>query len=177
MAPGQYGDEGAWEQGSRGRRPRRRRCLLKGCEQWFQPRWPQERYCGEECRQAARRWRRWRASRCYRASERGKECRRCQSRRYRERCRERRAEAQLASRGPEGASEGQRAGEKSEAFPCSRPGCYELIHPSARSPLQKCCSCGCCRALRRVRQREWRWRRRGARPHSRRGRGPPGRIG
>ena len=36
------------------RRPRTRRCLLKGCEQRFQPGQPQQRYCSQRCREAAR---------------------------------------------------------------------------------------------------------------------------
>ena len=40
------------------RRPRQRRCLLKGCEKPFRPTHPQARYCSPECRAAARRWRR-----------------------------------------------------------------------------------------------------------------------
>ena len=43
------------------RRPRRRRCLLKGCEQRFHPRQARQRYCSERCREAARKWSRWKA--------------------------------------------------------------------------------------------------------------------
>lgn len=67
------------------RRPRRRRCLLKGCEQRFRPRRARQRYCSVECGQAARRWSRWKAQQDYRASQAGKEKRNRQSRRYRER--------------------------------------------------------------------------------------------
>jgi hypothetical protein len=69
------------------RRPRRRKCLLKGCEKNFHPQQAAERYCREECRQKAREWSEWKAQLRYRASEKGKEKRKAQSRRYRERVR------------------------------------------------------------------------------------------
>jgi hypothetical protein len=65
------------------------RCLLKGCECWFLPRWPQARYCSKACRKAARYWQVWYANQRYRASDQGKERRRDQNRRYRERRRQR----------------------------------------------------------------------------------------
>jgi len=71
------------------RRPRRRWCLLKGCEQRFHPRQPCQRYCSQRCREAARRWSRWKAQRRYRATTAGQEKRNGQSRRYRERVRSR----------------------------------------------------------------------------------------
>jgi hypothetical protein len=66
------------------RRPRTRRCLLKGCEQRFHPRQLRQRYCSEECREAAREWSRWKAQQRYRATTAGKQKRNGQSRRYRE---------------------------------------------------------------------------------------------
>lgn len=75
--------------GRKARRPRTRQCLLKGCQQRFRPRQAQQRYCGPECRKAARRWLRWKAQQRYRATEAGKEKRNGQSRRYRERARNR----------------------------------------------------------------------------------------
>ena len=138
-------------------RPRRRLCLLKGCEQPFEPSHPQARYCSAGCRAAARRWRCWRASRTYRAGEAGQARRREQSRRYRERLRERRPEPPGE---PEQPREGQRPASDSEDFCCARPGCYELFVRCDRSPLQNFCGCLCRKALRRVRQREARWRRR-----------------
>ena len=62
-----------------------RRCLLKGCERWFLPHRPQARYCSPACQKAARRWRRWHASQRYRATTNGKQHRRDQARRYRNR--------------------------------------------------------------------------------------------
>jgi hypothetical protein len=66
------------------RRPRTRRCLLKGCEQRFHPRRARQRYCSEHCRAAAREWSRWKAQQAYRATRAGKHKRNGQSRRYRE---------------------------------------------------------------------------------------------
>ena len=140
-------------------RPRRRLCLLKGCEQSFEPTHPQARYCTADCRAAARRWRCWRASRTYRASEEGQAQRREQSQRYRERLRERQAEAE-----PAAPREGQRPASLSKEFCCARPGCYELFERCCRSPLQNFCGCLCRKALRRVRQREARWHRRPVEP-------------
>ena len=71
------------------RRPRVRKCLLKGCEQRFHPRNARQRYCNSGCRAAARKWSRWRAQQRYRATAAGQEKRNGQSRRYRERVRSR----------------------------------------------------------------------------------------
>jgi len=71
--------------------PRTRRCLLKGCEQPFHPRRVHQRYCSEACRRAARRWSRWKDQQRYRATAAGKSKRNGQSRRYRERVRNRQA--------------------------------------------------------------------------------------
>jgi len=67
------------------RRPRARRCLLKGCEQRSHPQQARQRYCSQRCRKAARKWSRWKAQQRYRATTAGKQKRDGQSRRYRER--------------------------------------------------------------------------------------------
>ena len=71
------------------RRPRMRRCLLKGCEQRFHPQQARQRYCSERCRRVARKWSRWKAQQAYRATVAGKRKRNGQSRHYRERVRSR----------------------------------------------------------------------------------------
>jgi hypothetical protein len=86
------------------RHPRGRACLLKGCERRFRPVHPQTRYCSEECREEARRWREWKARHHYRQSEGGKQKRRAQSRRYRLRSKRARA----AKQGPSKPREGHR---------------------------------------------------------------------
>jgi len=73
----------------RTRRPRVRRCLLKGCERKFRPKHPWSRYCGDDCRGKARRWSRWKAQQRYRATGLGKQQRRAQGCRHRERIRTR----------------------------------------------------------------------------------------
>jgi hypothetical protein len=80
-----------------GRRPRTRCCLLKGCKRRFCPQRARQRYCSDECRRAARRWSRWKAQQSYRATAAGKDKRNAQSRRYRQRVRNR------APAAPEGA--------------------------------------------------------------------------
>jgi hypothetical protein len=142
---------------------RARRCLLKGCERLFWPRHPRSHYCGEECRHAARRWRRWRASQKYRATPNGQQQRRKQSQRYRERVRQR----QAASAGADSPREGQRieSGQKDfSGWPCARPGCYEIFMLAHASSCQRFCSMACRLALRRVLDREARYRARRRRP-------------
>ncbi len=73
----------------RSRRPRTRRCLLKGCEQRFRPRHARQRYCSDACRKAARTWSEWKAQQKYRVTAACRQKRSEQSRRYRERIQER----------------------------------------------------------------------------------------
>jgi len=181
LVPGQPGGFRRWH-------PCCRRCLLKDCERWFLPPWPQARYCSSACQEAAERWRSWHACQRYRASTQGKERRREQARRHRERAQQRSAlagpapptppiepafpviEAQTISKSNSTPiihagcqSVGQRPGEipeKSCGLPCHRPGCYVLFLPAVASQDQKFCSAACRQALRRVRQREARLRHR-----------------
>ena len=67
------------------RRPRARKCLLKGCEQWFRPQHARQRYCGEDCQKEARKWAQGKSRRTWRATTAGKQKRNGQSQRYRER--------------------------------------------------------------------------------------------
>lgn len=83
------------------RRPRTRRCLLKGCENRYRPHQARQRYCSAECRQAAQAWSRWKAQQRYRATTAGQEKRRAQCRRYRDRMR---AKRQHGTRPPRGSS-------------------------------------------------------------------------
>ena len=140
-----------------GSRHRPRRCLLKGCERLFWPRRPQARYCSEGCQAAARRWRCRQACQRYRARTTGRERRREQARRYRQRLRERPgASADVAF-----PREGQRPAMESEDFStrrCERPGCYEQFSIQHESSCQRFCSMACRLALRRVLDREARYR-------------------
>jgi hypothetical protein len=73
----------------RARRPRLRRCLLKGCERLFHPRQARQHYCGKSCRDEVRKWSRWKAQQRYRETAAGQQKRNGQSRRYRERAKSR----------------------------------------------------------------------------------------
>lgn len=146
-------------------RPHRRRCLLKGCGQWFQPTHPQCRYCSTACRVAARRWRRWHAQQKYRSSANGREHRQQQARRYRQRGRSRPASvsAAAAAAGNRLLREGKRAASKSAKVSlcaCDRPGCYVLFAAGAAHLRRRFCCVLCRKALRCVLQREARWRQR-----------------
>jgi hypothetical protein len=134
---------------------RRRQCLLKGCGQSFHPPHPLSRYCSQQCSEAARRWRQRTANQRYRSSERGKERRREQARRYRVVLRSRKAVSGSPREGCEGYPYGDLRGNSC----CRRPGCYERFQLTRRSPRQKFCSWLCRQALRRVLIRERRWRR------------------
>ena len=129
-----------------------------------QPSHPLQRYCSQACQEAARQWRRWQAARRYRATPHGQQQRQAQSRRYRARQRARPATA-LAE--PSVAEPEQREGQRDADFladfsarPCQRPGCYELFVAEPHEPPQRFCCSACRRALRRVLEREARWRRR-----------------
>lgn len=79
------------------RRPRSRLCLLKGCEKRFRPTRALARYCSHDCAAQGRRWSRWKAQQRYRETKHGRQKRRAQSCRYRQRAvhkgrKERRAE-------------------------------------------------------------------------------------
>ena len=116
---------------SRVRRPRRRRCLLKGCEQRFRPQRARQRYCSDPCRRAARKWSRWKGQQSYRATAGGKDKRNGQSRRYRERLRNR---EQLAPE--EAVAEAARVITKNFFWPLLRPaGLLPGIHSTAAITL------------------------------------------
>jgi ParB family chromosome partitioning protein len=113
------------------RRPRMRLCLLKGCELRFHPRQVRQRYCGEECREAARKWSRRKAQERYRETVAGQQNRNRQSRRYRERVKSRK----LAE--PEAVHEAARVITTEHFFrPFVRPArlLREIRAPAAKSP-------------------------------------------
>jgi hypothetical protein len=147
-----------------------RRCLLKGCGHWFRPTHPLCRYCSPKCRQAADRWRRWRSQQKYRASQNGREHRREQGRRHRQRCRARPSPGaappvtvSLPADSSLAPCEGKRLLEKSEKVPlrpCKRPGCYVLFPAGSEYNPRRFCCVLCRKALRCVFEREARWQRR-----------------
>lgn len=142
-----------------------RKCLLEGCDRCFSPNHPLDRYCGDDCKAAARRWRLARANLKYRGSEHGKENRRRQAARYRIRLNERKAAENLLPTPPQNdpsddpaePREGYHKNDAHEKSCCDRPGCYRRFTPPPRSPLQKFCSSSCHNALRTVLRREQRW--------------------
>ena len=150
----------AFPSGKRLASSRCRLCLLKGCERRFWPTSPLSRYCSPECSAAARRWARYRADQRYRSSEQGKERRREQARRYRQRIAEQRAGEQdtAPAAAPSVGDQEAAASQKNVGCLCARPGCYERFAPTDRSPAQKFCSSACRNALRRVQRRERFWR-------------------
>jgi hypothetical protein len=141
--------------------PRTRRCLLKGCPLRFRPKQASQRYCGPQCRQAALEWSRWKAQRKYRVTKHGKEKRKAQCQRNRDRVKGGKKQGSDAA----AATAARVISQKSIFEPsCDRPGCYELFVRSPRSPRQRFCSSECRRALERVWERERRWKER-SEPH------------
>ena len=139
---------------------RPRLCLLKGCERRFTPSRPQSRYCGSLCAEAALRWRRVKASRCYRSGCEGRAKRREQNRHYRRRRRERTVSV---SDGISELDEGKRPACASENFAgrmCARPGCYVVFGVQHEHSSRRFCSVACRLALRRVLDRESRYQQR-----------------
>ena len=167
-----------------------RLCLLKECERLFRPIRPQCHFCSEACRREGKRWRSRRAAGPWRGSERGKELRRAQSKRYRRLIPLVLIEAPPAApvaavavpleaaAGVE-AREGQRPAPILDNFlvrMCKRPGCYELFPVPTTCSLKSFCSAACRKALGRVIAREAGRRRRrlaGIRPRCRRSRPAP----
>ncbi len=138
--------------------PRVRRCLRAGCGNSFRPCCARKYYCSPECRAQVRAWSQQQAQEKYRASEQGRACRREQSRRYRERCRQRPGVAEKAVGGrPARAREGHQHPPGGRKICCRRPGCYNRFVPSPRSPLQGFCSPLCRQEIRRVRMLDARW--------------------
>lgn len=174
MGPSQHAANRRSDQGAS--TPRARLCLLKGCDCSFRPHFPFTRYCGSACSAAAQRWSEHTSGCCttcarrasqrkanskYRGTENGKACRRQQSRRYRQRCRERQSQpADFADSPPEWEGEGyiaHRRHRDCQKIFCHRPGCYVRFQPPPRSPLTKFCSAACRQAFRRVVVRDQRW--------------------
>jgi hypothetical protein len=143
---------------------RRRLCLLKGCGCWFRPKSPLSRYCSADCQEKVRQWSKRRAAERYRQTEKGKAARRKQATARRRRRKEQRTEFRGS---PPSVGDHN---ECHQGFICARPGCYERVIPTDRSPLKKYCSHECYMAMRRVLERERRWHER-VREHRRRGEG------
>ena len=140
------------------RRPRPRMCLRKGCGQKYQPRRPNQRYCQEpECLRLLRRWQAARRQAKRRQDEAVK-AKQAQAQRAR---RQRVPSSPQAPKVPEvAAARGHAAKIISPTSLCGRPGCHEPPLKSGRNQACYCCS-ACRQAVRRVVDRERKWRCRG----------------
>ena len=132
---------------ARGRRPRARICLRKGCGCKYQPRCWNQRYCQEpDCRREVQRW---------------QAARRQARRRQDDAVKTQHAQAQRARRqrtpslpqtpaNPEVVAARGHAAKPFLPTPfCDRPGCYEPPLKSGRNQARYCC-CACRQAVRRV---------------------------
>jgi hypothetical protein len=140
------------------RRPRARSCLRKGCGRKYQPRRPNQRYCQEpECLRLLRRWQAARRQAKRRQDDAAK-AQHAQAQRAR---RQRVPSSPQAPKVPEvAAARGHAAKIFSPTPVCDRPGCHEPPRKSGRNQARYCCS-ACRQAVRRVLDRERKWRCRG----------------
>ena len=143
---------------ARGRRPRPRICLRKGCGRKYQPRRWNQRYCQDpEC---LRQVRRWQAAR--RQAKRRQDAERqspaCPGREGAPPASQVRAQGRSEPRSYAGAWSRSR---KFFSLPlCDRPGCHEPPVTSLRNPARYCCP-ACRQAVRNVQDRERKWLSRG----------------
>lgn len=146
-----------------------RQCLRKGCECDFVPRRWNQRYCQQpEC---LRLLRRWQAAKRQQRRRSQPENRRQHAQAERQRRSRRREEAQTRSPKPSppvpseptpSDASASRAWSRSKKYPdnfCDRPGCFDPVRPSHRAPARYCGD-ACRQALRRVRDRERKWKQR-----------------
>jgi hypothetical protein len=143
---------------ARGRRPRARVCLRKGCGRKYQPRRWNQRYCQEpECQRLVRRWLAARRQAKRRQADAAK-AEHAQAQRAR---RERAKSAPQARQNPGVMPARGHAAEKFFPTPlCDRPGCYEPPLTSVRNQARYCCP-ACRQAVRNVQDRERKWLSRG----------------
>lgn len=141
-----------------------RRCFRKDCGNRFRPNCWNQRYCQHpHCLREVRRWYAAKRQRKRRASAEHR-----QQHAQAERQRRIQKKQQAASRDPSSqenaatAEQERRAWSRSKNFHedfCDRPGCYEPRRTSFRAPA-KYCGDQCRRAVRRVLDRERKWKRR-----------------
>lgn len=146
-----------------------RQCFRKGCENRYQPRQWNQRFCQEpSCRLEVSRWRATKRQRKWRSvpENRASQAIRDRARRERERQQPQsplatasqadlNVEATLPSEPLELPAAPSRNSNIPENF-CDRPGCYEATRSSHRNHA-KFCSNACQRAMQSVRDRERKW--------------------
>jgi len=140
---------------ARGRRPRLRNCLRKGCERKYQPRCHNQRYCQDpECLRKVRRWHAARRTAKHRknADVKTKHAQQEKARRQRIKC------ASQTIENPQIAPARGHAAQTFFSLPsCDRPGCHEHPAVSHRNQARYCCP-ACREAVRNVLDRERKWR-------------------
>jgi hypothetical protein len=142
---------------ARSRCPRQRKCLRKGCGQIYRPQRWNQRYCQDA--QCLRLVRRWKAAHRQARRRSTSEGRATHSQAERERRERLKSAAQVHSGATSACARGHAA--KDFALPlCDRPGCHDRPRPSVRTKARYC-SHACCNAVRRVRDRESKWKCRG----------------
>ena len=143
---------------ARGRRARPRICLRKGCGRKYQPRCRHQRYCQDpECLREVRRWHAARRKARHRQDADVK-IKHAQDEKAR------RQLAKSASQTVENPKLAPARGHAAQTFLalplCDRPGCHEHPASSPRNLARYCCP-ACRQAVRRVVDRERKWRHRG----------------
>ena len=140
-----------------------RQCHRKGCDRLFVPRRWNQRYCQEaEC---LRLLHRWQGAKRQQRRRRQAEVRRQHAEAERQR-RQREARVRKSARSPPASSpidaSASRAWSRSKTNPgdfCDRPGCFEPLRLSCGAPARYCGD-ACRQAVRRVRDRERKWKKR-----------------
>ena len=137
------------------RRPRARICLRKGCRRKYQPRRWNQRYCQDpECLRLIQRWQAARRQ-AKRRQDNTAKAQHAEAQRAR---RQRIPSLPQAPKPPEiTAARGHAAKSLSSIPLCDRPGCHEPPLKSGRNQAHYCCS-ACRQAVRRVLDRERKWR-------------------
>jgi hypothetical protein len=137
------------------RRPRMRVCLRKGCGRKYKPRCCNQRYCQDaECQRLVKRWQ---------AAKRQAKRRQDQAAKsqHAEAERARRQRSPSSPQVPKPPEIGTARGHAAKIFPptpmCDRPGCHEPVPKLGRSQARYCCS-ACRQAVRRVVDRERKWK-------------------
>jgi hypothetical protein len=143
-----------------------RTCLRKGCEQGFQPRRWNQRYCrSPHCLREVRRWQAAKRQRVYRQSAENRK-RHAEAEARRRRARKEAAQAAAEDSlsqegGQEPSADSTRSGawSRSNEIPadfCDRVGCYEPLPADTRAPARYCGG-DCRQAMRRAGDRERKW--------------------